>query len=230
VAARERPIDRGTALGRRAVERTGAEIRLARVGAGLSIDTVAAAAGISNAEVSRLERALSPRVAVVSLAKVAAVVGLDLVVKTYPGGDPLRDAAQHRVLATFASHLNPALRWATEVPLPIAGDARAWDGLIAGRGWRFGVEVETQPNDQQGLIRRIRLKERDGQVDGVLLVLPDTRRTRVFLRAGSLELRAMFPGEGSATLARLRSGEAPEASSVVVVTRPRAPAGDTRGV
>ena len=217
MAARERPVDRGSRLASQAIIRLGTEIRLARVGAGLSVDAVAAAVGISNAEVSRIERGLSPRVPAISLGRLAGAVGLDVALKAFPGGDPLRDAGQQALIASFGRLLHPSLRWATEVPLPISGDARAWDGLVAGLSWRHGVEAEMQPGDEQALLRRLRLKERDGQVDGVLLVLPNTRRVKAFLRAAGGELRAMFPVPGPVATTRLAAGDDPGGSSVLVL-------------
>lgn len=212
-------------MARQAIGRAGLEIRLARVGAGLSVDAVAAAVGCSNAEISRIERGLALKVPLERLSRAAAAVGLDLVVRTHPGGDPLRDAGQHATAASFATFLPPTLRWSVEVPLPIAGDPRAWDGLVAGDGWRYGVEVETQPTDAQALLRRLHLKERDGQVDGLLLVMPDTRRVRMFVRAASAELRSAFPIPGPVALARLRAGTDPGGSAAILLPRRH-----TRGV
>lgn len=223
MATQERSVDRGSRLSRAALARVGQDIRQARVGAGLSVSSVGMAASLSKAEVSRIERGLSPKTPVIHVARLAAVVGLDLVLKTYPGGDPLRDAGQQALVAAFGRLLHPSLRWGAEVPLPIVGDARAWDGLVAGPSWRFGVEVETQPSDEQAILRRIRLKERDGQVDGVLLVMPDTRRVRAFVRSASSELARQFPEPGVHVLARLRAGDPPGGSSVILLSRFRVP-------
>lgn len=116
------------------------------------------------------------------LARACAVVGLELAVKAYRGGDPIRDAAHVALLRDFQAALHPSVQWATEVPLPVAGDQRAWDGLIHGTGWHYGVEAETAPRDGQATLRRLALKERDGQVDGDLLVVRDTHQSRAFLR------------------------------------------------
>src|SRR3982751_3610335 len=89
-----------------------------------------------------------------------SIVGLDLVVRTYPGPRALRDTPQLTLLTDFRGALHASLRWAVEVPLPIAGDERAWDGLISTPGWRYGVEAETLPRDAQALVRRINLRLR----------------------------------------------------------------------
>jgi transcriptional regulator with XRE-family HTH domain len=203
MGAQERTIDRGRRLGREILGRIGPELRAARMDRGLTIDAVAAALGISNAHLSRIERALAPGVSLGVLVRFATLVGIDLVVKGYPGPTALRDTPQLAVLEGFRAVLHTSLRWAVEVPLPIAGDQRAWDGLISGVGWRYGVEVETLPRDAQALVRRLNLKRRDGGVDGVILVLPDTRRARAFRRDAAAELDAAYPIPGPATLRAL---------------------------
>lgn len=216
---RERPVDRGSRLGRQAVLRIGRELRDARTDRGLSIDSVAAAVGISNAEWSRIERGLSPNVPLVRLARCAAAVGLDLVVRAYPGSAPVRDMAHEALLEDVRAFLHPSLRWATEVPLPIPGDQRAWDGMILGPGWRFGVEAETSPADGQALARRISLKLRDGEVDGVLLVIRDERRAREFLRVAAPSLEGLFTIDARQVLAALRNGRRLSGNAIVLLRR-----------
>jgi transcriptional regulator with XRE-family HTH domain len=228
MGVQERAVDRGRRLGREVLLRIGIELRTARLDRGLTIDAVAAALGISGAQVSRIERGLAPGVALSTIVRLASVVGLDLVVRTYPGPSALRDSAQVPLLEDVRGRLHASVRWAVEVPLPIAGDQRAWDALIAGTGWRYGVEVESLPRDAQALVRRLHLKQRDGEVDGVLLVLPDTRRVRTFRRLAAVELDAAFPVSGPAALARLATGQDPGGSAVMLIPRPRRPAPTTR--
>ncbi len=100
------------------LRKIGAEIRLARRSHGLSLKVVASEARISAAELSRIERALVRGTGVVLLSRLCAVVGLDLTVRAYPGGSPIRDAGHARLLARLRTHLHESLRWLTEVPLP----------------------------------------------------------------------------------------------------------------
>ena len=212
-------MDRAARLGHTSLRRLGEELRLARVSRGLSLAQVAAATGISAAEVSRIERAGSPKVPYIVISRLCGAVGLELVSKTYPAGQPIRDVGHTALLADFARLLHPSLGWDLEVPLPIAGDQRAWDGLIRGAGWRFAAEAETAPRDGQALIRRLHLKLRDGDVDGVLLLVRDTRTTRLFLEASEPQLRAMFPMSTRTVLGALRRGAPPPGNGVVVVPR-----------
>ncbi|CAN5702243.1 hypothetical protein BH23CHL7_BH23CHL7_18230 [soil metagenome] len=217
MVTRERAADRGKDRGRDLIRSLGKEIRLARRSLGLSLESVATEVGISIAELSRIERGLAPWVSVVLLARIAAVVGLDLSVKVYPGARPLRDARHARVLVKFQRLLHASLRWGTEVPLPHAGDQRSWDGMITGRGWRYGTEAEMNPLDGQAVVRKLRLKARDGGVDGVILLLPDTRQTRQFRREFAALLVADFPVSGRRALDALAAGEDPGGSAIVVL-------------
>ncbi len=153
----------------------GAEIRLARREHGLSLEVVGRACGLSRAQVSRIERGLVPEASLLDLARLGAVVGLDLSTRMYPTGSALRDAAHVALLSEFALRLHRSLRWSTEVALPIPGDGRAWDGFIRGPGWAIGIEAETAPTDYQSTRRRLALKLRDGLADHLILLLPDTR-------------------------------------------------------
>ncbi len=174
------------------------------------------AAGVSGSKVSRIERGRSPRVSVLDLARLLAVVGLELTARAYPGGQPVRDAAQMALLARFRARLHRRLRWATEVPLPRPGDPRAWDALVGGGSWRYGVEAETAPRDGQAIARRLGLKVRDGEVTGVILVLPRSRRSREFLAAAGEYLQPAFPIDGVRAIELLAAGVDPGGSSIVL--------------
>ncbi len=220
MSTRERPSDRGTATSRRLRIAVGAEIRLARQGVGLSLRTVADAVGSSAASLSRLERGLMTDVSLDLLARIAAVVGLELAVRAFPGAHPLRDAAHVMLLSALRSRLHRRLRWALEVPLPIIGDPRRWDGLIADGEWRYGVEAETTPRDWQALAGRLALKARDGGTDGVLLLLPETRRVRAFLGAAESMIPVTFPVPARTALSRLAAGQNPGGNAIVVLRMP----------
>lgn len=227
---RERAFDRGTRLGREALARIGRELREARRDRGLSLAVVAAAVGISAAEVSRIERGLAPMVPALTLARCLSVVGLDLSLRAYPGGEPIRDQAQVDLLADFRALLHRSIRWATEVPMPIHGDQRAWDATVGGAGrdqagvvrpWSYGVDAETLPRDAQALHRRLQLKQRDSGVTGVLLVLRDTRAVRTFLAAARPGLADAYPIPSYRALELLGAGVDPGGSAIVIVPRRR---------
>ncbi len=189
------------------------ELRDARMRGGLSRETVGRAIGLPRSVVERIE-AGTRRTTSIEYALFGATVGLDVRTRAYPAGDPIRDAGQVRLLERLRRNLDPRLRWQTEVPLRIEGDRRAWDGLINGHGWQLAVEAETVLTDLQAVERRLNLKRRDGEIDHVLLVVADTARNRRALRS-SPGAFADLVGRPRDTLAALRSGRDPAASSIV---------------
>lgn len=220
---RERPGDRATRSVRADLGRTGSELRIARVSAGLSQHDVGDRSGLSGSQVSRIERGLVPNASVAALARVGAVVGLDVRIRAYPGGDPLRDAGQVKVIERFRQRLAPTIRVRLEVPLPIEGDRRAWDlfldRLIDENGDRRGMpaEVETRIHDAQAQFRRITLKMRDSSNDAVIVVVADTPTNRRAVAAAGPALRATFPITARTALAALAEGGYPGGSCLLFI-------------
>jgi transcriptional regulator with XRE-family HTH domain len=217
VATRERRYDRGTERGRELINRLGRELREARLDRGLSLRVTAREARLSAPTLSRIERGRSPTVSFMTVARLMATVGLELSARAYPGGQPLRDAPQVDLLGELRAELHRTLRWATEVPLPALGDLRAWDATVSGRGWIYGVEAETGPRDAQALARRIALKQRDSNVDGVILLLRRGRRSASFLHDARAVLTPNFPQDGRRAVELLRAGLDPGGSAIVVL-------------
>lgn len=89
--------------------------------------------------------------------------------------------------------------------------------MVAGLDWRHGYEAETRPRDRQALERRLALKARDGDVDGVSLLLSDSRHNRDFVRVHGPTLRERFPVPGRRALEMLGAGEDPGAGSVILL-------------
>jgi hypothetical protein len=195
----------------------GDEIRAARLAASVSQGVAGAAADMSRAQFGRIERAEIASLSIDQAGRAAAAVGLRLVLRTYPDGDPVRDAAQLALLERFRRRLPPGTRWQTEVPLPIPGDRRSWDGLAQHRGRRAGCEAETGLRDIQALERRIALKLRDGEVDVVILIASDTLANRRTLDAYRETLRTLLPLDGREILAAFRAGQLPDRSGLVVL-------------
>ncbi len=199
------------------LESLGREIRQARLDVDLSQAVASAAVGKSASSWSRIERGAAPKLPLADLVLAAAVVGLDLSVRAYPAGSPLRDQAHLELLERLRIHLAHEVGWATEVPLPNAGDKRAWDAMIRVAAIRIGVEAETRARDAQALQRRLSLKRRDGGVDHVILLLADTRHNREFVRAAGAGFGADFPVPGAMALQQLAAGEDPGGSSIVLL-------------
>jgi hypothetical protein len=122
-----------------------------------------------------------------------------------------------RLLTEFHDRLHTSLTWSTEVPLPNPGDQRTWDAMLRGDGWRCRAEAELNPIDGQAVIRRVTLKQRDGLVDGIILLMPDTRQTRAFRREFTGLLAGDFPVPGRLALRRLASGLNPGRNTIVIL-------------
>jgi transcriptional regulator with XRE-family HTH domain len=210
VGTRERAIDRATRRARAIQSSLGLEIRAARLAAGLSQREVGRAASMDHALVGRVERGQHPNVPLAQLHRLAAAVGLDLGVRTFPHGDALRDAAHTRLLERLRAHLGPGLRWRMEVALPGPGDLRAWDATISNADRTIGIEAETVLQDGQAQIRRVMLKARDGCFDQVVLLVAGTKRNRAALATIREALSGDFPLDSAAVLRELRAGRLPD--------------------
>ena len=219
--ARERAADRGTRIARRDLLAIGADLRSARVGAGLRLEDVGRTVGLSAWQVGRIERARHEAVAVAQLIRIVAVVGLDVRIRAYPGPDPIRDAAQIALLSRFRERLHPDLTFRTEVPLPIENDLRARDGIVGGlRGGDeqqrlIPTEAETRIHDVQAQFRRIELKLRDAGLEHVIVVIADTPANRAAIRASIVVLADRFPVSARRALAALGRGEHPGGSALI---------------
>ena len=192
------------------------DVATARRAAGLSLRVVGLACGVSKSTIARIESGVTRTIDVRLLAAMAATVGLDVRLRAFPAGDPIRDAGQQRLLERLHSKMHPTLRWRTEVPLPIEGDLRAWDALIEAPGWRIVVEAETVLDDVQALERRLERKRRDGGADHVIVLVADTRRNRL----GIASAPASFGGysrDARRVLGALRGGVDPDCDAIVLI-------------
>lgn len=217
MATRRRPADIGVERGRSLLGGLLREEATARRDRGLTLEDVGGGVGLSAAMASRIERFAVPDVGLVRLAAMLSVVGLELSARAFPGGSPLRDAGHAALLGRFRAVVHRRLHWAVEVPLPRPGDPRAWDALVRGDGWLYGVEAKTHPTDCQALLRRLEQKVRDGGTDGLILVLPSTRHARAFFGAARDLLDVAFPVPGRRALELLGAGVDPGGSAVVIV-------------
>ena len=184
---------------------------------GLSYVAVGRDLGLSGVQVGRVARGLAPDLTIVQASELLASVGLELSVRAYPTGRPVRDRSHLALLERLRVCLHPSLAWRTEVPVTGPLDLRAWDAVIGGPGWRQAVEAETRLGDIQALERRIALKQRDGQIVQLVLLVANTRHNRTVLRSIEPSLDGQFPLPGRRAVELLRAGVNPGASSVVLL-------------
>jgi transcriptional regulator with XRE-family HTH domain len=217
MATKERPADAGSRRARAILAELGRELHDARVEHGLSQRAVGIAAKISRSQMGRIERAEVPAVPLTELARLLAVVGLELSARAYPAGPPIRDAAHRVLLDRLKERVAPAVTWRFEVPLALPGDQRAWDAVMSIGVARVAVEAETRPRDVQALQRRLAAKRRDDpSISAVVLLLADTRHNRGLMREHGEALRADLPEPGTELLRALVDGREPGGSGIVL--------------
>jgi hypothetical protein len=166
----------------------------------------------------RIERGDVPFVPLANLARLMAVVGLELSVRAYPAGPPIRDGAHRALIERLRARVSAGIAWRFEVPLPIIGDQRAWDAVLLIGTQQVAIEAETRPRDVQALQRRVALKRRDDPgIGAVVLLLADSRHNRKLVRDESTALRADLPVAGDVVLEALAKGRDPGGSGLVLV-------------
>lgn len=171
--------------------------------------------GSSTSSVCRVEHAQVGSLTVMNLARHAAAVGLKPYVKLYPLGRRLLDAPQLALLARFRARLHPSWTWATEVPMPIAGDLRSADCVIATGGCRILVEAYTRLADFQAQTARAAQKRRDLGADRLLILLAATHANRRAAAESASVANGSFPLGTRAALTALRDGRDPGADAIV---------------
>lgn len=211
---RSRPADRARRRIEDDLHRVLHDVELARRSAGLSFDSVGEACNISGSTAGRIVRGATRDPEFGDLAAMAAVVGLELRLRAYIAGDPIRDAGSQRLIERLRVRLHPTLGWQTEAPLPIIGDRRAWDALISGGNWRLAMDAETVLDDIQAVERRLALKQRDAQIDHVLLLVADTRRNRRALASAPAGFPALSR-DARRVLNDLKNGRDPRTSAIL---------------
>jgi transcriptional regulator with XRE-family HTH domain len=217
VVYQERPRDRGTRIAGEQLLRLAREVREARTQAGRSQRAVAESARVHPSWVSRFERGRATGIAVDTAARILAVVGLDLSLRAYPSDEVVRDAAHAKLIARFLDLIPQSVGRALEVPFPMPGDRRAWDLRLRVDAEAWGVEAETHVRDLQAGLRKLKLKVRDGEVDGMILLLADSRHHRALIREHAPLIQAEFLVDGRVALERLAAGRSPAGNAVVLL-------------
>lgn len=217
VPNRTRQLDEATILGRRLQAALGSELRSARLARGLRQIDVARAISVSDAQVSRTEHGLLPKLGVSDLARHGAVVGLRLNARFFPTGGGLRDEAQLSLLRRLRARISNRWSWRLEAPLDRAGDLRAFDAVLTNGGATVAVEAITRLHDVQAQLRAITVKQRDGGIGSLVLLLAATHANRRSLASAADLLTTTFPFGSKATLAALEAGEAPTANGLVLL-------------
>src|SRR3954467_10276801 len=105
MTTRERPADRGRRRARTDAITLGEDFRRTRTASGLSLRSVADQAGIDHTSLWRFERGQHSELTLSDQAAVGAVLGLDVRLRAYPVGDPIRDAGQQALIERLRRRL-----------------------------------------------------------------------------------------------------------------------------
>lgn len=222
VATRRSPIQEADRRARHQQAELIRELRDARLAHGLSQRRIASAIGVSHQVISQWEVGPAAPDTVVA-ARWGAAVGLDISLRAFPGGSPLRDAGHLRLIGRARARIGDGWSWRTEVPVAAnPGDRRAIDVVIgrtlAGRGpIRIGLEVTTRLTDAQALVRAATLKQEAASLDRMLLVFARTRHNRDALEAAQPSIAPSFPLGPRAVLASLHVGRLPPENGVLLL-------------
>lgn len=218
MANRERRLAQATWLIQRDMREVGTELRGARLGRGLTLQSVASAIGTSPSGVLRTERGNGPGPRVEVVARHAAAVGLRVRIKAYPEGPPIRDAGQVGLIRAFRERLDPDIAFSLESPVvPVAGssDRRAFDILLTLGTCRCGVEIYTRFRDCQAQLRSALLKQRDAGVDRLFIVVKATHANRRAVAAVADLIATTLPLGARQVLAALAVGRDPGANGLI---------------
>jgi transcriptional regulator with XRE-family HTH domain len=211
---REHRLERAEYMMSRDAMQAGQELRQARRNAGLTIRSVAAAAGIGRTTVQRGERGVLPGHR--NLARHAAAVGLRARIKLYPGGDVLRDAGQISLIRRFRERVGDVGHWAFEVPIPSPYDQRALDAVLTLPSGKVGFEFYTRLADAQAQLRSAHTKKRDAGLDRMVIVVAATHANRRALGEAAPAMVELFPASTRRLLAALTGGDAPSTDGVIL--------------
>lgn len=153
----------------------------------------------------------------IEASRLAACLGLKLVVRLYPDGEPLRDAAQLRLLARFAERIPPSFTLRYESAMPQTGDLRAFDAHLRRGRLSIGVDAESRIRDAQDVTRRLTIKGRDAGCDRIILLVADTHANRDAIRVARHVLASAVPLDTRAVLRALSEGRDPGGNGLVVL-------------
>lgn len=218
VAIRQTRLEPGRSRGRVVVRQLVTELVQARQSASVSQRALASLLGCSQSEISRLEHVVKvDNVSFVQVSEVAALLGLELGAGLHAAGEAIRDKGHQALIRRFRALLSPAYRVLAEVPLPTPGDRRSWDLLLRLPAQLIGVEAETRIRDMQRLVRHVHMRERDGGVDAIILLLAATRTNRHLVDELQIALAPSYATSPKHLLRALRSGQPISGSGIVLL-------------
>lgn len=195
----------------------GRELRVARILAGQTQRDVAAILRTSTSHVSRVEHGLIRGLTMAQLHRHAAAVGLKPYVNLYPLVARPLDRAQLQLFERLRARISAVWTVTLEATMPIRGDLRAADAMLAIPGCRCVVEIVTRLADFQAQLRSARRKVRDLGADRLILVLAATPTNRRAVRDSGRAVDDAFPVRTKEALRRLAAGTDPGGDALILL-------------
>jgi hypothetical protein len=172
---------------------------------------------MSQSRISRIEHANADSISILDVVQVATLLGLELSVRAFPGGSPLRDAAHVELVGRLRRRVSGDFAWQVEVPMPSPYDQRALDVVLRRGNMRIGVEAEVRLTDVQAVVRRVSLKQRDAGLDCMLLLIRASQWNRRAVAQAKLVMDAAFPLGPRRVLSDLGAGRVPTANGLILL-------------
>ena len=189
--------------------RIGLEVKRARVNLGMSRQQTADRAGVSWSTELRVEFG-DPGLRVDTMCAVAETVGLDVVLRAFPGRAPtLRDTGQLGHAETLAAQGHQS--WLPQLEMIVGQHGEAVDLGIFGPAEILACEIERMASDFQDQYRRAdskrdTLASRHQRPVRLILVVEDTPRNRAAIAPHLAFIRTALPAGSREILGSLRSG------------------------
>lgn len=202
----------------------GRDIRVARTAVGLSVVQASQRAGVAHSTWERVEQG-SPATTMTTLCAVTDAVGLDLVIRAYPGkGTSLRDRGQMAIAEYLAGVAHSAWRVGLEIT---AGEfGQAIDEVFWGPDEILAVEIIRHMSDYQGQYRSVSLKRdwlaaRHRRPVRLILAIEDLRSNRAVLSPHLGLISSVLPAGSRQVMESLRTGRPLGSDGLVWVRRPK---------
>ena len=206
--------------------RVGGEVKLARITQAMSRQQVADRAGVSWSTQVRVELG-DPKLAIATICAVTEAVGLDLVLRTYPGRQPsLRDTGQLALAELLVSQAHDA--WHAQLEVSVGQHGESIDIGFFGPEEIVATELERMASDFQAQYRRAdekrqRLAGQHRRPVRLVIMIEDTPRNRTALEPHLAVIRRTLPAGSREILKSIRGGEPLGRDGLLWLRRRRAP-------
>jgi transcriptional regulator with XRE-family HTH domain len=221
---RNRFVDIGRERARHLAQRFGRELRIARVGMGLTQRQLALRSGVSQGFVSLVERGLRTPSWPIAC-QLSAAVGCELSLKLFPAeGVGLRDSGQASLAEVIAEAAHPRWRARLEVPLG-DGSRRAVDIGLDHEDEVVALEIERGLVDLQAqyraaTLKRNRIAGHESRPVRLVIGVPDTPAIARVLAAHDALIQRALPVPSRAIWSALHRGTVVGGDGILLIPRP----------